>query len=122
MPNNIRTLNEVTSADIAEVRKAIQRVGSGPTQIAGMSRRFNIVESDMAALVTAITTVGPKPKPKATVVTESAPQPRHERILYEAAQNLLDGADRAEADLTQASISDLEAYATLGIGARAFAR
>ena len=110
----------VTITEVGEMRKAVQRVGTGPTQIAGMARRFSISESDMSALVTAITTV--PPKPKATVVTESAPVARHERILYEAAQNLLDSAERAEADLSGASMQDLEAYATLGIGARAFAR
>jgi hypothetical protein len=116
---SIRTLKDVTSADIAEVRKAVQRNGTGPAQIAGLSRRFNIVESDMSALVTAITTVPTKPK-ATTVVTESAPDPRHSRILYEAAQFVLDGANRAEADLSTASISDLEAFATLGIARQAW--
>ena len=118
---SIRTLKDVTSADIAEVRKAVQRNGTGPAQITGLSRRFNIVESDISALVTAITTAPPKPK-ATTLVTESGPDPRHSRILFEAAQVVLDGANRAEVDLSNASMSDLEAYATMGIARQAFGR
>ena len=97
----------------------LRKNGTTPTVRAGVRKQYNLAEATIDAFAKVINESAAKP---AGALTETAPQARHERILYEAAQNLLDGAERAEADLAGASIQDLEAYATLGIGARAFAR
>jgi len=114
-----RTIKEVKPSEIGEIRATIQRVGTGPAQIAGMAKRFNIAESDMSALATAITT--PRPKTAtATTVTEAAPPPGVSHRTYESAVEILEGAERAEADLPNATLQDLQSLAALDYGSLMF--
>jgi hypothetical protein len=119
MPKSVRDL---TSNEIREMSQAIQRVGTGPAQIAGMAQRFNISESDMSIMAKAITNVESKSRTTVTEsgVTEATPPPGVSRRDYEHAAYITESANRAEADLQNASIGDLYALAEMNLGERMF--
>ena len=103
-----RAVKQLSSTEAEQIIRIFRKNGTTPTVRAGVRQQYNLTE------------VLNESGTKAPTLTESGPDPRHSRILYEAALVVLDGANRAETDLSTASISDLEAYATLGIARQAF--
>jgi hypothetical protein len=124
-----RTVQSVSKAETEQIIRIFRKNGTTPTVIANVGHQYRLAESAAAAFAQAINESDAKAKGSgiseaaahgAFAGMEAALSTRQGRILYESAREVLDGATRAETDLSTASISDLEAYATMGIARQAW--
>lgn len=115
----MRTLKNLRPNESSELIRALRTKGTSAPVLASLRAQYLLGEADMSALAQAVTESGAKPK---ATLTEMAPtvHPNAARFVYEAAVDLQKKAARAEADLTGATIQELEALTALSFGPRAF--
>ena len=120
----MRTIKSLSKAEGSEILRIFRVNGTAPSVIANVATQYRLDEASSAAIAQAFTEAEAKTKATSvtesggTSFTESGATPRQ----MEAAEQLLGRSNRAEADLSSASISDLEAFAEMTTAQRAFGR
>src|ERR1019366_1252329 len=120
----MRTIKSLSKAEGSEILRIFRVNGTAPSVIANVGTQYRLDEASSAAIAQAFTEAEAKTKATSvtesggTSFTESGATPRQ----MEAAEQLLGRSNRAEADLSSASISDLEAFAEMTTAQRAFGR
>ncbi len=122
-----RTIASLSKDEGQQILVILRKNGTAPQVIANVSQQYRIEESSVKAIAQVLTESASKRESFSESAAHAAVDgmygaldKREARILYEAAQGVLDGATRAETDLSTASISDLEAFATMGIARQAW--
>jgi uncharacterized protein (DUF1800 family) len=109
-----RTFRQLSSAEADQIKRILGKNGTTPTVRANVRQQYHLAEATVDAFAKVINEAAGKPTER--TVTESAPPPGVSRRVYGNAVEILEGANRAEEDLTNASVGDLQSLAALEFG------
>ena len=106
----MRTIKSLSKAEGSEILRIFRVNGTAPSVIANVGTQYRLDEASSAAIAQAFT----ESEAKTTkAITESGRSTLTEtrtfrgRTVYEAAEEFAGGVNRAEQDLSQASLQDL---------------